>query len=65
MSGATRIDVKHGATIDVWPAAAGESVGIFIHEKRDAAMAYLTPEQTDELIRALAAARVKLSKAMP
>lgn len=58
----TKIELKYGVTIQVWPAGAGESVGIRIEESYDAAMAYLTPEQVDELIRALAAARVEISK---
>lgn len=59
----TRIVVDTGNVIDVWVSALG--IGVEIISEGDSAGAFLSADQADELIHALAEACVKLSKARP
>jgi hypothetical protein len=62
----SRIEVDYWTWIEVWASSLGVGVEITGQRgQRGSLVAFLTAEKTDELIRALAAARVEISKERP
>lgn len=58
-----RVEISERKFIDVWPAEG--MIHVWVRDERFRTLSVLTTGHVDELILALAAARVELSKARP